>query len=180
MNNKFFQPNKALPWKDWIIDKHLQGMNATQIHTNLQKEFPEAADVGVWSVKRLVGKLNPKKNKKSNKSTKNSEESTTKSEEIRLLVKEMISNGIELKCSNIIKTLANRGVIVSHPLVTMAIGQAILKKKLTLAQSTKTILKEDVPCNFDDIANAKEFVDKLGGLEKAISAISAYKKLSTK
>lgn len=171
--SEFFKPNRALPWKDWILDKHLQGMSKKQIHKKLTEEFPEAKDVGIGSVSNIIKKLNPL-SKKKNKVVKI--RGTNKSEEIRKLAKEMISNGVELNCGNIIKTLANRGIDVSFTHVAMALGQAVLNNQLKNVQ--KTILREDAVCNFDEIVSAKEFVDKLGGLEKAIAAISAYNKLS--
>jgi hypothetical protein len=180
--SKYFQPNKALPWKDWIIDKHLQGMSTSQIHKKLISEFPAASDVAIGSVRNIINKLNGKKKsaKKIDKISTN-EKNTNKSEAIRLLAKEMISNGIELNYTNIVKTLSNRGIDVSYTHVAMAIGQSVLSKRLSLgsAQSSETALKQNVPCSFDEIVNAKEFVEKLGGLEKAISAISAYNRLST-
>lgn len=172
--SEFFKPNKALPWKDWIVDKHLQGMSKIQIHKKLTEEFPEAKDVGIGSVSNIIKKLNPPNKGKKKKVLRGI--GANKSEEIRKLAKEMISNNIELNCANIIKTLNNRGIDVSYTHVAMAIGQAVLNNQLKNVQ--KTILKEDAVCNFDEIVSAKEFVDKLGGLEKAIVAISAYNKLS--
>jgi hypothetical protein len=180
---KYFKPSKALPWKDWIVDKSFQGMTYSEIHRRLLAEFPESKDVTLDSLKRLAKKykLTTSKNKKKTKTKLN------KSDEIRKLVKEMIANRVELNGSNILKTLANRGIKVSYTHAAMAIGQAIINKEILLNSQTpqttqvssQTILKQDVDkCSLDDLIAAKEFIDRLGGLEKTINAISAFSKIS--
>ena len=53
----FFIPNRALPWKDWIVDKFMQGMKQSKIHRKLLEEFPEASQVGIHSVHRLLKQI---------------------------------------------------------------------------------------------------------------------------
>lgn len=180
---EFFKPNKAAKWKDWIVDRHFQGMTSAGIHKKLLEEFPEAADVGVCSVRSIVAKVKHSKNKKGNK--KNKTDRLNKSEEIRKLASEMRGNGVEVKTTNIIKTLANRGISVSYTHVLNAMGQMALDKTIPSPnKSEQQNSTNQIPfvaglpkCNFDELVMAKEFVDKLGGIDNALNALSSYEKI---
>lgn len=174
---KYFQPSKALPYKDYIIDKSLQGMTPTEIHKKLLEEFPQAQDVSLDSLKRMVKKHNQNKPKSK---TKTITKGLNKSDEVRKLVKEMIRNGVELNGSNIIKTLANRGIVVSYTHAAMAIGQAVINNEFQFSktQTPKLIKENPAQCSFTDLLVARELIEKLGGLDNTINAISAYAKFT--
>lgn len=173
---KYFQPSKALPYKDYIIDKSLQGMTCGEIHKKLLREFPDA-DVPLDSLTRLVKKYNKPKKSKNGRHLQAKPGILNKSDEVRKLVKEMILDQVELTGTNIIKTLANRGIKVGYTHVAMAIGQAVINKELVFHAQTPAPTKKNKPkCSFDDIVAAKELVDKLG--DKAIDAIDAYNQLA--
>lgn len=175
-----FQPNKALPWKDWIIDKYLQGMAKTKIHQKLVKEFPEAADVRRGSVLAIIKKI--EKTDRSNKNFK-----INKSEEIRKVFKEMIKNGIEPKRSSIIKTLSHRGIQVTSSHVGVAIGPTTSWKTLIQKESKDAVVCDKIDSSQIDFSNlsvedlslTKDFIEKVGGLEKATEAMKLYKALGT-
>jgi hypothetical protein len=180
---KYFQPSKALPYKDYIIDKSLQGMTFSEIHRKLLRDFP-GADVPLDSLTRLVKKYNkPKSKSRNGRHLQTKPGILNKSDEVRKLVKEMILDGVELSGTNIIKTLANRGIKVGYTHVAMAIGQAVINKEMvfhapTTTTTPTTTRKTASKCSFDDIVAAKELADKLGGLDKAIAAIDAYNQLA--
>lgn len=186
--SKFFVPNKALQWKDWIISEHIQGVSASKIHKKLLEEFPDAKDVGIGSVRNIVKKFSPKIKAKKIKALKRKENSypwydctnpiiINKNKEIRSLVIETLSNKFELNCNDIIKALKVKGVDVVASHVALVLGQAILNNEIK-PDLLKIDEDSNIPPTFNDLVVAKDFVDKLGGLEKAVSSLCAYRKFS--
>lgn len=133
---KYFQPSKALPYKDYIIENSLQGMTPSEIHRKLLKEFPKSQDVTLSSLKRVVKRFKPKAKAKINYGQ--SEAKFNKSKEIRKFVKELIHNNVKLNATNIANALTNRGIMVQYSHVVMAIGQGIINGEFPLSKTPKT------------------------------------------
>lgn len=88
-----------------------------------------------------------------------------KSNEIRKIALKMSKNGGKPKGNNIIKALAKKDINVSSSHVSYALNRKRMKAKI-----------KNVKCSVNDIVAAKEFIDKMGGFEKAQTAIRIYKK----
>lgn len=176
----FFVPNKALPWKDWILDKFLQGMSKKNIHRKLIEEFPEASHVLYHSVCRLLKPYTEKpavKKAKRKNYFKTKDKRINKSEEIRKLFKEMVENGIQPEVKNIVNTLENRGVKVHNSHVQMVLGprnnwDALVEKITDKQDSIDKLKMGDV--EIADIISARNFIEKVGGVERALDAIKLY------
>ena len=111
-----------------------------------------------------------------------------KSEEIRRVANELKLRGEIVRPKSILDILKKQGIDVAPPQVSIVLKKSGLRPKqkvqsaapkvVLAAKSEKPSAAQGRAVNIDDLIAAKKFAVQFGGVQKAITALSALNRLS--